>query len=78
MNIKQNLEIIKNIANIDIEFNRRLLSIGYQLFSNDREIDESVYDEEFAKFVESLQSIQKSTKEIIDSLSIKNKTGENK
>lgn len=65
MKIKQNLEIIKNISTIDIEFNRRLVSIGYQLFSNNREMDESVYNEEIDNFVKSLQEIQRSVATIL-------------
>ena len=65
MKIKQNLEIIKNISTIDIEFNRRLVSIGYQLFSNNREMDERVYNEEIDNFVKSLQEIQRSAATIL-------------
>jgi hypothetical protein len=65
MKTKQNLDIIKNIANIEIDLNRGLVPLSYQIFSHDREWDyETMFIEDLTRFIKGINKIKESLTKI--------------
>jgi hypothetical protein len=65
MKTKQNLDILKNIVNIEIDLNRGLVPLAYQIFSHDREWDlETIFIEDLTRFIKGINKIKESLTKI--------------